>query len=153
MKSIILVLLVLVALSTQLFAQDLTWRDDIKPIVDTRCAVCHGADAPEFNDWMLLGDDKRESVPPRMDSYPAFMSYVVWPATGAMMRRLDDGTSAGKAGNMYVHLGDDDQERAKNFQTIKTWLGDGAWNLNRWKQRKEVPGVTKAQLEAIKAKY
>jgi hypothetical protein len=153
MKSIILVLLVLVALSTQLFAQDLTWRDDIKPIVDTRCAVCHGADAPEFNDWMLLGDDKRETVSPRMDSYPAFMSYVVWPATGAMMRRLDDGTSAGKAGNMYVHLGDDDQQRAKNFQIIKTWLGDGAWNLNRWKQRKEVPGVTKVQLEAIKAKY
>ncbi|MFO7576707.1 MAG: cytochrome C [Pelovirga sp.] len=153
MKTIILVLLVLVALSTQLFAQDLTWRDDIKPIIDSRCVACHGADAPEFNDWMLLGDDKRESVAPRMDSYPAFMSYVVWPATGAMMRRLDDGTSAGKAGNMYVHLGDDDQERAKNFQTIKTWLGDGAWNLNRWQQRKEVPGVTKAQLEAIKARY
>ena len=153
MKSFVLGLLMVVACSTQLFAQDFTWRDDVKPIVEVRCAGCHGADAPEFNDWMLLGNDKRKTVAPRMDSYPAFMSYVVWPATGAMMRRLDDGTSAGKAGNMYVHLGDDDQARAKNFKIIKTWLGDGAWNLNRWGQRKDVPGVTKAQLENIKAKY
>lgn len=150
MKSIVLGLLVVVVCSTQLFAQELTWRNDVKPIVDARCADCHGAEAPEFNDWMLLADADRKTVAPRMDSYPAFMSYVVWPATGAMMRRLNDGE---KAGNMYVYLGDDDQERAKNLHTIKAWLGDGAWNLNRWGQRKDVPGVTKAQLEAIKAKY
>lgn len=153
MTNIVLGLLFVVACSTQLFAQDLTWRNDVKPIVDARCVVCHGSDAPEFNEWMLLGDDKRKSVAPRMDSYPTFMSYVVWPATGAMMRRLDDGTAAGKPGNMYAYLGDNDQERANNLQTIKAWLGDGAWNLNRWNQRKDVPGVTKAQLEAIKAKY
>ncbi|HEX5639639.1 MAG TPA: hypothetical protein VFX81_07550 [Burkholderiaceae bacterium] len=32
-------------------------------------------------------------------------------------------------------------------------LDDGAWNLNRFKERKDVPGVTKEQLETVKAKY
>ncbi|MGB3426829.1 MAG: cytochrome C, partial [Burkholderiaceae bacterium] len=86
--------------------------------------------------------------------YPHFMSYVVWPASGAMMRRLDDGKAAGgKPGNMYAFLGANDEERAKNLATIKEWLGDGAWNMNRFKARGDVPGVTKEQLEKVKAKY
>ena len=135
-------------------AQDLTWRNDVGPVVAAKCGACHGAKAPEFNDWMLLGEEKRKAVPPRMDTYPAFMGYVVWPATGAMMRRLDDGAAAGgKAGNMYRYLGASDEERAKNLATIKAWLGDGAWFLNRFGARGDVPGVTKEQLEKVKAKY
>jgi hypothetical protein len=135
-------------------ASELTWRNDVAPIVEAKCAMCHGANAPEFNDWMLLGDEQRKTVAPRMDTYPHFMSYVVWPATGAMMRRLDDGSaSGGKAGNMYQYLGDSDEERAKNLQTIKSWLGDGAWNLNRFNARGDTPGITKEQLGKIKAKY
>ena len=135
-------------------AQDVTWSKDVGPIVAAKCGACHGANAPEFNDWMAMGDEKRAKVAPRMDTYPHFMSYVVWPATGAMMRRLDDGkASGGKPGNMYAFLGANDEERAKNLATIKAWLGEGAWNTNRWNARKEVPGVTKEQLEKIKAKY
>ena len=148
--------LILAGASTVASAQDVTWRKDVGPIVAARCAMCHGAKAPEFNDWMVLGDDKRKTVAPRMDTYPHFISYVLWPATGAMMRRLDDGKSAGaggKPGNMYQYLGGSDEERAKNLQTIKAWLGDGAWNLNRWSARGDVPGVTKEQLDKIKAKY
>lgn len=133
---------------------ELTWRDNIAPVIIAQCGGCHGATAPEYNDWMLLGDEKRKTVSPRMDTYPNFMSYVVWPATGAMMRRLDDGSaSGGKAGNMYQYLGATDEERAKNLKTIKAWLGDGAWNLNRFKAKGEVPGISKEQLEKIKAKY
>ena len=135
-------------------AQDVTWRKDVAPIIAAKCGACHGASAPEYNDWMALGDEQRAKVSPRMDSYPHFMSYVVWPATGAMMRRLDDGKAAGgKPGNMYMYLGSNDEERAKNLATIKAWLGAGAWNLNRWSARKDVPGVTKEQLDKIKAKY
>ncbi len=76
------------------------------------------------------------------------MSYVVWPATGAMMRRLDNV----KPGNTYEYLGDNEAERAANLTIIKEWLGEGAWNLNRWKVRGDVPGITKEQLESIKAK-
>jgi hypothetical protein len=151
MSKTILIGLVVLSLSSLAWAEELSWRTDIKPIIDARCAGCHGDGAPEYSDWMLLKN--RDEVPPRMDSYPYLMSYVVWPATGALMRRLDDGTTTQKAGNMYQHLGDDDQQRAGNLKTIKAWLGEGAWNLNRWKERKGVPGITKTQLEAIKAKY
>lgn len=131
-----------------------TWRADVAPVITEQCGACHGATAPEYNDWMLMGNEKRKTVAPRMDSYPNFMSYVVWPATGAMMRRLDDGSSSnGKAGNMHQYLGATDEERAKNLKTIKTWLGDGAWNLNRFKAKGEVPGISKEQLEKVKAKY
>lgn len=135
-------------------AQDLTWRKDIEPIVKKHCADCHGADTKEYGDWMLLDSTARRQEGPRMDTYTTFMNYVVWPATGAMMRRLDDGRSSdGKPGNMYKYLGETDQERTRNLQTIKAWLGDGAWFLNRFEARGNVPGVSKEQLAKIKAKY
>ena len=150
----IVVTAMLAAASVPVAAQDLTWRNDVGPVIAAKCGACHGAKAPEFNDWMLLGEEPRKKVAPRMDTYPAFMSFVVWPATGAMMRRLDDGAaSGGKAGNMYMFLGASDEERAKNLKTIKAWLGDGAWYLNRLKARADVPGVTKEQIEKVKAKY
>lgn len=140
-------LLTLIALPA--LAAEKTWRNDVQPLIEAKCVSCHGPNEPEYNEWRLLSEEQRKTVGPRMDTYPHFMSYVVWPATGAMMRRLDDA----KPGNMYEYLGDDGEERAKNLAVIKEWLGDGAWNLNRWKNRGEVPGITKEQLESIKAKY
>jgi mono/diheme cytochrome c family protein len=32
-------------------------------------------------------------------------------------------------------------------------VGNGAWNLNRWEPRGDVPAVTKAQMEKIAVKY
>jgi hypothetical protein len=84
-----------------------------------------------------------------MDTNPHFVSYVVGPATGAKMGRLDDA----KPGNTYEYLGGSDAERAENLTVIKEWLGEGSWNLNRWIARGEVPGISKEQLETIKAKY
>ncbi|MGL4666501.1 MAG: cytochrome C [Saezia sp.] len=133
--------------------KELTWRDDIRPIINQQCAACHGSNKPEYSDWMMLREADKD-LAPRMDTYTHFMNYVVWPATGALQRRLDDGSVSGKAGNMYEYLGKDDTERAKNLLTIKTWLGgDAAWNTNRWKARNDVPAITKEQLDAIKAKY
>lgn len=152
MKKIFMVL-ILTIIATQVFAENRTWRTDVQPVIAEKCGVCHGADAPEYNEWRLLSKTERNDVAPRMDTYPHFMSYVVWPATGAMMRRLDDGKASGKEGNMYQYLGDNAEERAENFTIIKQWLGDNAWNLNRWQARKDVPGITKKQLESIQAKY
>ena len=130
-----------------------TWRNAIAPMVEAKCAMCHGDHAPEVNEWNLLGDE-RKTTAPRMNTYPHFMSFVVWPETGAMMRRIDDGSaSGGSPGNMYQYLGNNDQERAKNLQTIKTWLGEGAWNLNRFNVRGDTPGISKEQLAKIKAPY
>src|SRR5512139_527577 len=154
MRKNALALAILAGFAMSASAQELTWRKDIAPIIKKGCAECHGSDAPEYGDWMLLDDAKRKKEGPRMDTYTTFMNYVVWPATGAVMRRLDDGANAGgKPGNMYKYLGDNDAERAANLKTIKAWLGEGAWNLNRFKARENVPGVTKEQLEKVKAKY
>jgi single heme cytochrome PccH len=135
-------------------AQDLSWRSDIQPLIAAKCGGCHGAKQPEFGDWMVQRE-KNKSLAPRMDTYAHFMNYVIWPATGAMMRRLDDGTgsTSGKPGNMYQFLGADDAERAGNLRKIKNWLGEGAWNLNRWSKQGDTPGITKEQLDRIKARY
>ncbi len=126
----------------------------MQPIVEKQCAACHGAKEPEYAEWNVQRE-KNKDLAPRLDSYAPIMNYVVWPATGALMRRLDDGKSASgaKPGNMYRFLGSTDDERARNLQTIKAWLGDGAWNLNRWEARGGTPGVSKEQLDKVKAKY
>lgn len=133
-------------------AEELTWRTHIEPMIAAKCVRCHGPEDPEYNEWRLLSEEERKEIGPRMDTYPHFMSYVVWPPTGAMQRRLDDGANrGGEPGNMYKYLGKTDAERAENLQMLKDWLG--AWNLNRWQARGDVPGITKEQLEAIKAKF
>lgn len=154
MQILKLVILLSTAIAASAGAQELTWRKDVQPIIAAKCAGCHGPNQPEFSEWMVQRE-KNKSLAPRMDTHAHFMNYVVWPATGAMMRRLDDGkgVAGGKPGNMYAFLGADDAERAKNLQTIKAWLGEGAWNLNRWEKRGDTPGITKEQIDKIKAKY
>ncbi len=151
MRKLVLVAPVLLAFAVAAPAQELTWRNGIGNLFKDKCGECHGVSRPEFQDWEL-GDKKLGA---RMVSYPDVMSYVIWPATGALMRRLDDGKSGanGKPGNMYENLGDTDAERAANLAKIKAWLGEGAWNLNRWAARGSVPAVSKEQLDKVKAKY
>ena len=145
----------LFAVSCAATAQDLTWRKDIQPMIKDNCGGCHGASAPSNEEWNLdLKNFEAKKIGPRMDSYADFMRHVVWPATGAMARRLDDGKNAdGKPGNMHAFLGSTDQDRARNLAMLKNWLGEGAWNLNRWEARGNVPAITKEQLDKIKAKY
>ncbi|MEG0821330.1 MAG: cytochrome C [Burkholderiaceae bacterium] len=151
MKTTLAIAGVLFAASFSAQANELSWTKDIKPLVDAQCAACHGAQAPTYWEWRQLPKEEQGKVGPRMDSYGDFMNYVVWPATGAMQRRLDAGKAGGKPGNMYVYLGQDDAERAKNLKLVKDWMG--AWNTNRWQARGDTPAVSKEQLEAIKAKY
>lgn len=138
-------------------AQEVTYRGAIAPLWKSRCIACHGAQSPERADFLLDEEGyAKKSQGPRMDSYERFIAFIAWPDTGALMRRLDDGKSpyaGGKPGNMYVNLGTTDAERAANLKVVKAWVGEGAWNLNRWGKRGDVPAVTKEQLEKIKAKY
>lgn len=137
--------------ATAAHASPPTWTKDIKPVIDAQCGACHGAKAPTYWEWRKLPKEEQAKVGPRMDTYGDFMNYVIWPATGAMQRRLDAGAPGGKPGNMHVYLGASDAERAKNLKLIQEWLG--AWNLNRWEARGDTPAVSKQQLEAIKAPY
>ena len=148
---------ILAAAAGPVSAQDVTYRGAIAPLWKAKCIACHGAQSPERADFLLDEEGyAKKSQGPRMDSYERFIAFIAWPDTGALMRRLDDGKSpnaGGKPGNMYVHLGATDEERAANLKVVKAWVGEGAWNLNRWAKRGEVAATTKEQLDKIKVKY
>ena len=138
-------------------ASEATYTKDIKPLVEAKCVGCHGAASPTLAEF--LKDDKKFAAAmkgPRIDSYADLLMLIGWPDTGAIMRRLDDGKSAlagGKPGNMYQYLGGTDEERQKNLQTFKDWVGPEGWVLNRFKARGNIPGISKEQLEKILVTY
>lgn len=148
MKPLILSFAIVLAAVAGASAADVTWSQQIKPIVDARCTSCHGADAPEYpafkkakEGWLAKG------IGPRMDTYSHLIYYTGWPDTGALMRRLDDGASRDdkKPGNMYQHLGDSEAERQANLALFKAWVG--SWNL------KKFDALTKDDLAGIKVAY
>ena len=147
----------LAAASAGGLAQEVTYRKDIQPLVQAKCAACHGAGAPSLADFQL--DQKKYTAAmkgPRMDTYADLLMLIGWTDTGAIMRRLDDGKNplaGGKPGNMYPFLGGTEEERQQNLQTFKAWVGPDAWNLNRFRARGNVPGITKEQLEKVQVKY
>ncbi|HAD03560.1 MAG: cytochrome C [Desulfuromonadales bacterium GWD2_61_12] len=149
MKYIIAPIAMLLLTTAAVGAEEITWRNSIKPIVQERCLGCHGPDsAPEYpafkeqkEQWLAKGQAMR------MDSYSHLIAFVVWPNTGATMRRLDDGQNSkdGKPGNMYRHLGASEEERQENLAAFKGWIGH--WSLKRWAD------TSKDELNGIKAKY
>jgi hypothetical protein len=140
-------------------AADVTYRNDIAPLIKAQCAECHAAaaDAPTLAEFKL-DEEKytKAKVGPRSDTYENLLMLIGYPDSGSLMRRLDDGTapeSKGKPGNMYKQLGSTDAERAKNLAVMKAWVGEGGWNLNRFNQKGDVPGITKEQMGKLKLKY
>jgi hypothetical protein len=137
-------------------AQDVTYRKNIRPLWLEKCSVCHGSNAPYLGDFEAAAAKyTAEMKGPRMDTYADLIFYVGWPDTGALMRRLDDGKSVkgGKPGNMYQYLGANEEERQRNLNTFKDWVGKDAWTLKRWNARGDVPGITREELGKIKVKY
>ena len=137
-------------------AADVSYRKDISPLWKARCAACHGAQSPYLGDF--LDNEKKyrqEMKGPRMDTYADLIFFVGWPDTGAIMRRLDDGSNTidRKPGNMYQYLGATDEERRANLNVFKAWVSEEGWNLKRWDKRGDVPGVTKDELGKMKVKY
>ncbi|MDD5031112.1 MAG: cytochrome C [Rhodoferax sp.] len=159
MKRSLLTTIACTAIALPAMAADVTYRNDIAPMFKAQCAECHSADAkaPTLQEYKL--DQKKydkEKVGPRTDTYENLVMLIAYPDSGALMRRLDDGTSTlagGKPGNMYKNLGSTDAERVKNLATVKAWLGEGAWNLNRWSKKGEVPGITKEEQDKLVLKY
>ena len=148
MKNVLMTALLLMLTTVAVSAAEVTWSQQIKPLVDSRCAGCHGADAPEYpafkkekSAWMA------KSIGPRMDTYSHLIYYTGWPDTGALMRRLDDGSGRDdkKPGNMYQHLGDNDAERQASLALFKAWVGN--WTHKRFDT------LTKDDLAGIKITY
>jgi len=142
MKKLVVIIAVSVLFASVAYATEATYREHIKTIFDAQCSACHGESAPEYKAFKL---DKEkwisEGVGPRMDSYTYLVYFTGWPDTGALMRRLDDT----KPGNMYEHLGDNEEERQQNLALFKSWVG--GWTLKRFKD------LTIEELAAIKVTY
>ena len=133
-----------------------SYRAAIAPMFKKQCAECHGADSPTLAEFKLNEEFyKKEKLGPRTDTYENLLQIIAYTDTGALQRRLDDGTNTPdkKPGNLYKYLGETDAERAANLAVVKTWVGEGAWNLNRWAKRGTVPGITKEQLDKLKLTY
>ncbi len=143
-------------LAASSLAADVTYRKDIRPLWESKCSECHGASSPYLGDFLENKDGFKKTMKgPRMDTYADLIFYVGWPDTGAIMRRLDDGKNAkdGKPGNMYVYLGETEEERQKNFSLFKTWVGEDAWTHKRWDAKGDMPGVSKEELSKMQVKY
>jgi hypothetical protein len=145
-------------------AADVTYRNEVAPMLKKYCAECHSAKAgaPSMAEFNLDQEKyKKEKVGPLSDTYEHLLQLVNGKSTGAFMRRLDDGTSpysGGKPGNMYKYLCEQDNkdnnaECAANLLVLKAWVGEGGWNLNRMAARGDVPALTKEQMDKVKVKY
>lgn len=146
----ILSFLLLMALGMPAIAQEVSYRKDIRPLVNAKCVACHGPSAPDLGEFEENKEKyKALSQGPRMTTYPDMLFFIAWPDSGAIMRRLDDGkhTKDGKPGNMYATLGATEEERQKNLALFKAWIGQEAWVL------KKQDAITKEELARIKAKY
>lgn len=137
-------------------AQEVTYRKNIRPLWLEKCAGCHGAGSPYLGEFMENEKTFTQQMKgPRMDTYADLIFFIGWPDTGAIMRRLDDGKSVktGKPGNMYQYLGATEEDRQKNLNTFKGWVGKDAWTLKRWEARGDTPGISREELEKIRVKY
>ena len=126
------------------YESDVRYSTHIAPLFEKQCAGCHGKGSPEHVVFMGAKDSYvSKSIGPRMDNYTFLISFIGWPDTGAVMRRLDDGTNTadGKPGNMYKHLGSTDEERRKNLDIFKKWVGN--WSLDRYSkvEKKDLDGM------------
>jgi len=137
-------------------AQEVTYRKTIRPLWQDKCAACHAQNSPYLGEFKTaVAKYTAEMKGPRMDTYADLIFYIGWPDTGAIMRRLDDGKNVknGKPGNMYQYLGATEEERQKNLNSFKDWVGPDAWTLKRWNARGDVPGISREELAKIKVKY
>lgn len=124
---------------------EVTYESHIKKIMAEKCLTCHGQDAPTLEEFKKNKDKYMNIMKgPRMVTYEELIEFVKGKDAGALMRRLDDGKNRkdGKPGNMYQYLGSTEEERAKNLEIFKRWVG--YWTL---KIRAE---LTEEELKLIK---
>ena len=107
------------ASSMSLLAQEVTYRNQVKPMIQKLCAECHGDGAPTLAEFKLAEEKyKKEKLGPNTSTYENLLQIIAYTDTGAFMRRLDDGTNTAdkKPGNMYKYLGETEQNLAHAFR-------------------------------------
>ena len=74
-------------------AADPTYRGEIQPLIKAQCAEYHGDDSPTLAEFNLAPEKyTNDKQGPRTCTYETLLQLVGWPDTGALMRRLDDGS-------------------------------------------------------------
>ncbi len=144
------------AMTSAALAADVSYRNDIRPLLKTQCGECHGDESPTLADFLQAKEKfKKEKQGPRFGTYAELLQLIGWPDSGALMRRLDDGSNSSnkKPGNMYKYLGETDALRTANLNLVKVWVGEEAWNLNRWENGDGIGAITKEQMDKLKLKY
>ena len=125
-----------------------TYVDDIEPIIEQSCISCHGGESPTLEEFKADSEKYiAESKGPKLDTYEDLVVLVNGEDAGAIMRRLDDGenTEDGEPGNMYVNLGSTEEERQENLDTFKEWAGN--WSLKR---SEELTDEERAEITAVR---
>lgn len=146
----------LLALAGSVAAAEVTYRGQIRALIEAQCSECHGDKSPSLAEFELNEEKyKEDKTGPRLDNYADLLGVIVWPDTGELMRRLDDGTNTPdkRKGAMYKYLGETDAERAANLALMKAWVGERAWNLKHWTKHGNMPAITKEELNLLKLKY
>ena len=110
MRRILAASLAVVLLSAPALAADVSYRKDILPLWKAQCEACHGADAPYLGDFLQNEKKyKQQMKGPRMDTYADLIMFVGWPDTGAIMRRLDDGSNTPTEAWQHVQVSRGDE--------------------------------------------
>lgn len=139
--------LILAACSQNEENAQVTYKSDVKGILQQNCLTCHGSDAPSLAEFKT-DEEKYKGLMkgPRMDNYDDLIILVNGDDSGAFMRRLDDGKNKddGKPGNMYNNLGKTEEVRQERLATLKKWVG--SWNL---KKSKDLTPEERAAITAV----
>lgn len=160
MKLKLLTTLACATLALPSLAAEVTYAKDIAPMVKKYCGECHSPpDSPTLAEFKKdVEKYKADKVGPSNNTYESLMQLVNGDSTGALMRRLDDGTnpfSKGKTGNMNKYLGETDEERGANLALFKAWVvgqGEAHWDINGSVQIGDMPPMSAEQRKRIKAK-
>ena len=101
--------------------QQVSYKQDVYPILDSNCNNCHAA--PNGYGYRTTGLE--------MDSYDALMQGTIYGpviVAGDSRRSILNKLIEGRAGNMNTLLHKDDGEgiTKKEIETLKIWVDDGA---------------------------
>jgi hypothetical protein len=127
MKKLFLIIPLVLFFVPAVVRAQVTYQKDIRPLLDSKCSICHGSTSPLVDDFKKEKEKyTKENKGPRMDSYPLLLEFVKGKDAGAIMRRLMMERIPKMENPEYVYLPrQDKEEREKNLKTFKSWIDHG----------------------------
>lgn len=122
-RSVHSVILPLIAILPACAHQQISYKNDVHPILDNRCNSCHTA--PNGSGYKLTGLD--------MNTYHALMNGTMYGPvviSGDSRRSIFNKLVEGRAGNMQnvLHNANDEGITGDEIEFLKIWVDQGALN-------------------------